>query len=56
MISSFFGSVAYQWYIYYPIAFAVCLRRIYQNEQREGISLIEENDLSPYTKPQTDQK
>ncbi|MBC7899101.1 MAG: hypothetical protein H7070_03525 [Saprospiraceae bacterium] len=32
MVSSFFGSVAYQWYIYYPIAFAVCLRRIYQTE------------------------
>lgn len=29
MISSFFGSVAYQWYVYYLVAYAVCLRRIY---------------------------
>jgi putative inorganic carbon (hco3(-)) transporter len=30
MVSSFFSSVAYQWYVYYPIACAVGLRRIYQ--------------------------
>ena len=30
MASSFFSSVAYHWYIYYPIAFAVGVRRIYQ--------------------------
>ncbi|MFL6467694.1 MAG: O-antigen ligase family protein [Pyrinomonadaceae bacterium] len=29
LVSSFFGSVAYQWYVYYPIAFAVCLRRLH---------------------------
>lgn len=33
MVSSFFGSVAFNWFIYYPIAYAVCLRRIYQSEQ-----------------------
>jgi O-antigen ligase len=32
MISSFFGSVAYQFYIYYLVGYAVCLRRLYQNE------------------------
>lgn len=32
MVASFFGSIAYQWYVYYPIAFAVCLRRIYHAE------------------------
>lgn len=31
MVSSFFGPVAYTWFIYYPIAYAVCLRRIYQS-------------------------
>jgi hypothetical protein len=56
MVSSFFGPVAYQWYIYYPIAFAVCLRRVYQNEQLEGISLIEETGLTSHTELQTDQK
>lgn len=30
MVSSFFGSVAYQWYIYYLVGYAVCFRRIYQ--------------------------
>ncbi len=30
MVSSFFGSVAFQWYIYYLVGYAVCLRRIYE--------------------------
>lgn len=30
MVSSFFGSVAYQWYVYYLVGYAVCLRRIYE--------------------------
>ncbi len=29
MVSSFFGSVAYQFYIYYLVGYAICLRRIY---------------------------
>lgn len=29
MVASFFASVAYLWYIYYLVAYAVCLRRIY---------------------------
>ena len=29
MVSSFFGAVAYQWYIYYLVGYAVALRRIY---------------------------
>lgn len=29
MVSSFFGSVAYQWYIYYLVGYAVCLHRLY---------------------------
>jgi len=37
MVASFFGAVAYNWYIYYPVAFAVCLRRLYQNDlERAG--------------------
>jgi len=34
LAASFFGSVAYQWYAFYPIAFAICLRRLYMT--REG--------------------
>jgi putative inorganic carbon (HCO3(-)) transporter len=29
MIGSFFGAVAYQWYVYYTVGYAVALRRIY---------------------------
>jgi O-antigen ligase len=32
LISSFFLSVAYVWYIYYLVAYAVCLRRLYESE------------------------
>lgn len=32
LVSSFFGSVAYLWYVYYLVAYAVCLRRIYESE------------------------
>jgi len=31
MVASFFVSVAYLWYIYYLVAYAVCLRRIYDS-------------------------
>lgn len=30
LVSSFFSSVAYHWYVYYPVAYAIGLRRIYQ--------------------------
>lgn len=33
MVSSFFASVAYQWYVYYLVAYAISLRRIYDAEQ-----------------------
>ena len=29
MFSSFFGAVAYQWYIYYLVGYAVCLHRLF---------------------------
>jgi len=32
MVSSFFASVAYQWYVYYLVAYAIALRRIYDME------------------------
>ena len=34
MVSSFFASVAYNWFIYYLIAYAVAFRRIYSVEKR----------------------
>lgn len=35
MVASFFGSVAYNWFIYYLVAYAVSFRRIYTIEQGE---------------------
>lgn len=32
LVSSFFASVAYLWYVYYLVAYAVCLRRMYETE------------------------
>ena len=35
MVSSFFAAVAYQWYIYYLVAYAIALRRIYYLEETQ---------------------
>lgn len=37
MIGSFFASVAYLWYIYYLVGYAICLRRMYQLEKEAKI-------------------
>ena len=29
MVSSFFGAVAYQWYVYYLVGYAICLHRLF---------------------------
>ena len=51
MVASFFGAVAYNWFLYYPIAYAVCLRRIYRASQLEkGIEVEGEKRLSNYFK------
>ncbi|MEJ7699121.1 MAG: O-antigen ligase family protein [Pyrinomonadaceae bacterium] len=53
MVSSFFGSVAYTWYVYYLIAYAVCLRRIYRIGKIESRSLTEkESSFRNYFKLQ----
>lgn len=43
MVTSFFGSVAYQWYIYYPIVFSIVLRRMFvlENENEADLKLLE---------------
>ena len=40
MVASFFASVAYLWYIYYLVAYAVCLRRIYDFAMAEDKSAL----------------
>ena len=37
MVSSFFGSVAYLWYVYYLVGYAVCLRRLYESETGRAV-------------------
>jgi putative inorganic carbon (hco3(-)) transporter len=36
MVASFFAAVAYQWYIYYLVGYAIALRRIYYLEQGQN--------------------
>jgi len=39
MISSFFASVAYLWYVYYLVGYSVCLWRFFEAEhQRQGLA------------------
>ncbi len=35
LIGSFFASVAYLWYVYYPAAFAVCLQELLRKAERQ---------------------
>jgi len=37
MVSSFFASVAFLWYVYYLVGYAVCLRRIFESSNPEKI-------------------
>jgi hypothetical protein len=32
LVSSFFASVAYLWYVYYLVGYAICFERIYRSE------------------------
>jgi hypothetical protein len=43
MVASFFASVAYIWYVYYLVAYAVCLRRLYEAEM--GVILLPERQM-----------
>jgi len=36
IVCSFFGSIQYQWFVYYPVAYAVALRRIWASENPES--------------------
>ena len=39
MVASFFAAVAYQWYIYYLVAYAIALRRIYYIQEAKKLEL-----------------
>src|SRR5215213_1622437 len=40
MVASFFAAVAYQWYIYYLVAYAICMRRIYYLQEEKKLELM----------------
>jgi O-antigen ligase len=46
MVSSFFASVAYQWYVYYLVGYAVALRRIY-TVNRDALAAAKQTDAQP---------
>jgi len=37
MVASFFAAVAYQWYIYYLVAYAICMRRLYYLQEQKKL-------------------
>jgi O-antigen ligase len=43
MVSSFFASVAYIWYVYYLVGYAVCLRRLYEAETGKEVVLAKDD-------------
>ena len=45
MVASFFASVAFLWYIYYIVAYAVCLRRIYDSAMEKNMATPPNNTL-----------
>jgi O-antigen ligase len=38
MVASFFASVAFLWYIYYLVGYAVCLRRVYDSAVKQNMT------------------
>jgi O-antigen ligase len=44
LVASFFASVAYLWYVYYLVAYAVCLRRMYESETGEPVVVEKRRD------------
>ena len=50
MVSSFFGAVAYQWYVYYLVGYAICLHRIYIMKTEPPDDAATERWLRPFAK------
>jgi hypothetical protein len=50
MFASFFGAVAYQWYVYYLVGYAVCLHRIYLTKFPPADGFARERWLAPFSK------
>lgn len=44
MVSSFFLSVAFIWYVFYLVGYAVCLRRLYESETGKAVVVKNRNE------------
>jgi putative inorganic carbon (HCO3(-)) transporter len=51
MVCSFFASVAYLWYVYYLVGYAVCLRRLYESETGKAVVLEKQRKESSVSFP-----
>jgi hypothetical protein len=50
VISSFFGPYAYTWFVYYPLVYAICLRRIYHMSQTETEKTVQDAGFESHHK------
>ncbi|MEO8433449.1 MAG: O-antigen ligase family protein [Pyrinomonadaceae bacterium] len=48
MICSLFASVAYLWYVYYLVGYAVCLRRLYEAETGQPVEIKKAGKNQPH--------
>ena len=44
-VASFFDSAAYQWFLYYLVAYAICLRRVYQSSPKSKVQSSKSADF-----------
>ena len=51
LVCSFFASVAYLWYVYYLVAYAVCLRRMYESETGKAVVVEKQSKQSAVSLP-----
>jgi hypothetical protein len=51
MVGSFFGSFAYNWFVYYPVAYAIALRRIYLTGKEESEKKTVAAESAPELQP-----
>jgi len=52
LIASFFASVAYLWYVYYLVGYAVCFQRIYEAQSGKAV-VVEKKRKKKRTQPST---
>jgi hypothetical protein len=51
MITSFFISVAFNWYLYYLLGYAICLRRLYETQEEVEVVEVKTIAADPVERP-----